>query len=228
MSHLNETLFRLVEARAPEPAAWLRGKLTTLSTESFGPAFASAARRFGHVKLELSSAEAGLLSSMLPRHVADCLSAGSISGLVRTTLLVRGLELVAPEEQPRFAARVFDTGDNFERAAVLRGLSLLPAPERLLELAVNACRTHVQDVFEAIACENPYPAAHFSEAAINQLVLKCFFTDVPLRRVVDLNTRLNPELARMALGYASERTAAGRSVPLDLEFVTANQAATVG
>jgi hypothetical protein len=226
MTHLKETLLGLVEARAPQPGLWLQGRLPTLSIESFGPAFASAARRFGHVALDLSRAEQELLRANgdLPAAAIDCLNAGSVSGLVRVVLLMRALELVPQEEQARSVARVFDTGDNFERAAVLRSLNLLSGPERLVDVAVNACRTHVQDVFEALACENPYPASFFSESQINQLVLKCFFTDVPLRRVVGLKDRLNSELARMALGYASERTAAGRSVPVDLEFVTANGA----
>jgi len=34
--------------------------------------------------------------------------------------------------------------------------------------------------------------------------------------VVGLETRLNPELSRMARDYAAERTAAGRTVPADI------------
>jgi hypothetical protein len=52
------------------------------------------------------------------------------------------------------------------------------------------------------------------------MVLKAFFTGVPLARVVGLDDRLTPELARMAAGFASERRAAGRSVPADIGRVT--------
>ena len=74
-------------------------------------------------------------------------------------------------------------------------------------------------IFEAIACENPYPARHFPELNFNQMVLKAAFNGVALARVVGLSSRLNAELARMASDYASERRAAGRSVPADLGLV---------
>jgi hypothetical protein len=51
-------------------------------------------------------------------------------------------------------------------------------------------------------------------------VLKSFFTGVAIRRIEGLATRRTPELGRMAEAYASERRAAGRSVPADLGLVT--------
>ena len=68
-----------------------------------------------------------------------------------------------------------------ERQAVLRVLALLPEPARFLAIALDACRTSTQPVFEAIACENPYPAAYFPEASFNQMVLKAVFTEVAAR-----------------------------------------------
>jgi hypothetical protein len=53
------------------------------------------------------------------------------------------------------------------------------------------------------------------------MVLKALFTGVALDRIVNLDDRLNPELARMASDYASARRAAGRSVPADLWRATA-------
>ena len=44
---------------------------------------------------------------------------------------------------------------------------LLPDPGHFATMAVDACRTNVRDVFEAIACENRYPAAHFPDANFN-------------------------------------------------------------
>ena len=96
----------------------------------------------------------------------------------------------------------------------------MPGPERYLEVAIDACRSHVQSVFEDIACENAYPARHFPEHNFNQLVLKAFFTGVAVTRVQGLALRRSAELVRMAEAYASERRAAGRSVPPDLNVVT--------
>jgi hypothetical protein len=119
------------------------------------------------------------------------------------------------------ARDAFYRGDSGERQALLRVLSYLPDPESFLELAGDACRSSVQGVFEALACENPYPARHFPEAAFNQMVLKAVFTGAALVRICDLDRRINRELVRMAEGYASERRAAGRSVPADVERLVA-------
>jgi hypothetical protein len=73
----------------------------------------------------------------------------------------------------------------------------------------------VRTVFEAIAAENPYPARCFSDAAFHQMVLKAIFVGMPVERIEGLSERATPELARMVEGYASERRAAGRTVPED-------------
>jgi hypothetical protein len=96
---------------------------------------------------------------------------------------------------------------------------LMPEPSRFVNIAVESCRTNVRDVFEAIACENRYPAAHFADANFNQMVIKAFFTGIPVDRIVGLEQRKSNELRRMAADYASERRAAGRTVPNDLDLV---------
>jgi hypothetical protein len=111
---------------------------------------------------------------------------------------------------------VFRTGDSEERIALLAVLPALPDALAYVETAVEACRTNVGDVFEAIACENEYPARHFSEQAFNQMVMKAVFSGVSLSRVWGLAGRVNSELERMARDYSAERRAAGREVPADV------------
>ncbi|MGH7229766.1 MAG: EboA domain-containing protein [Nitrospiraceae bacterium] len=113
--------------------------------------------------------------------------------------------------------RCYDNGDPRERRAVLRTLPLLPEAERFVPIAVDACRSHVQPIFEAVACENFYPAGHFPERYFNQMVLKALFTGTSLDRIFGLERRVTEELLRMAADYAAERLAAGRSVPMDIE-----------
>jgi hypothetical protein len=48
------------------------------------------------------------------------------------------------------------------------------------------------------------------------MVLKTLFLGVALERILGLDRRKTAELARMAEDYASERKAAGRSVPADI------------
>ena len=88
-----------------------------------------------------------------------------------------------------------------------------------MAVGVEAVRNHATPVVEAIACENTFPARHFSEEAFNQLVLKCLFSDLSLRRVHGLARRVTPELRRMVEAYANERRAAGRPVPEDAALI---------
>ncbi len=138
----------------------------------------------------------------------------------RALLVLRGIAMVPDADRVRWLDGLHRAGGMRERQALLRVLALLPHPERFLAIALDACRTSTQPVFEAIACENPYPAAHFPEPSFNQMVLKAVFTGVPLARILDLERRRTPELARMAADYAAERRAAGRAVPADLARLT--------
>ena len=54
-------------------------------------------------------------------------------------------------------------------------------------------------VFEANACDTPYPATHLDDLAWRQLVIKALFVGAPLWRVYGLDKRLDAELARMAM-----------------------------
>ncbi|MBI4512180.1 MAG: EboA domain-containing protein [Deltaproteobacteria bacterium] len=119
----------------------------------------------------------------------------------------------APSAEASLAQGAFLQGDNKERCAVLRALPLMPTPKAHVPLAAEAMRTHVTDVFEALACENPFAASHLAEAQFNQLVMKAVFLGIPVARILGLGGRKNPELARMAGDHAREREAAGRSVP---------------
>jgi hypothetical protein len=207
----------LVAARAAAPALdWLLPRTEKLNESNFGLVYAGAGRRLGTTPVEPSDAEAARLTAaglLVPR-------AWPLSAVGRAALLcLVSDELDAPARQ-RLARGVYKTGDNEERAALLKALLLLPRPESFVELAIDACRTHVQSVFEAIACENAYPMLHFPEHNFNQMVLKAFFTGVAVQRIEGLAARRTPELVRMAEAYASERRAAGRPVPADLGLVT--------
>jgi len=111
----------------------------------------------------------------------------------------------AIEEAFRFA----DVG---ELCALYRSLALLPGPARFAWRAGEGCRSNMTAVFEAAACDTPFPLRHFDDVAWRQLVLKAIFVEAPLWRVFGLDGRLSEELARMALDLADERRSAGRAV----------------
>lgn len=112
----------------------------------------------------------------------------------------------------------FEQADAREQESWLRAIALWPEAAAFLPAAIDACRTNIVPVFAALACENPYPAQHFPERNFNQLVLKAMFNSIALSRIAGLASRLNPDLSRMARDYAAERSAAGRTVPADLDL----------
>jgi hypothetical protein len=186
----------------PPGRAWLDAAVAAIRVpfdrEAFTVAFTTAARRVGRASMP---------------------AGWSADEAARAALLLRAAAAQAPEAFAALVDDLYQHGDSRERQAILRTLAWLPGPERFLELAVEAGRTSIQPVFEAIACENEYPAAHFPELNFNQMVLKALFTGVGLRRIAGLQGRTTAELRRMAAGYASERRAAGRSVPEDIGVV---------
>jgi hypothetical protein len=123
------------------------------------------------------------------------------------------------ERHPAFVRDLLRRGEIRERQAVLRVLAALPEPARFVELAVDACRTNIETVFAAIACDNDYPARHFPAPAFDHMVLKALFIGAPLARIAGLASRTTGELVRMVDAYISERRAAGRPIPADVDLV---------
>lgn len=136
-------------------------------------------------------------------------------------VLLLSLSHLPPDQYIDLILQSYEYGDSREQQSWLRALSLLPHPERLRDTAIDACRTNIIPVFEAIACENPYPHLYFPELNFNQMVLKSLFNDIAVARIVGLELRFNLELSRMADDYVSEREAAGREVPTDIWLVLA-------
>ena len=140
----------------------------------------------------------------------------TLEDAVRLTLLLTRSEAVSPDDFYEDAIACYELGVAREQRSWLKAVSLLPTPERYLALVIDACRTNILPQFEAVACENPYPARFFPEPNFNQVVLKALFNGVRLERIVGLSRRANTELTRMANDYAAERRAARRSVPVDI------------
>jgi hypothetical protein len=109
-----------------------------------------------------------------------------------------------------------DSADEGELVAGMRCLCLLPRGERFLSRAEEGCRSNMRSVFEATACDTPYPHDRFGEIAWKQALLKSVFVGAPTWRIQGLDGRLSEDLARMALDYVEERRSAGREVPIGL------------
>jgi hypothetical protein len=208
MRHMPGEVARFIAQGVPQAGAPLQRGL-------FFGYFAGVGRRTRELEFTPSAAERAELEAV--GIIAP--EVFTLGTLTRVALLALGCAALEPHDHASLLKEAFAKGDNGERIAVLRALSLLPQPQRFLEIASEACRTHVQDVFEAIACDNPYPEHYFPDASFNQLVIKALFTGVSIARVRGLKSRRNPELYRMARDYEAERRAASRTVSTDLTFV---------
>jgi len=178
---------------------------------AFRALLASVARRLG---------SAGTVPPTRPPDVFEAARPHwTLTDWIRAALVVCALESLEGESRPALVQGLFEAGEIGEQESILRTLELLPEPVHHVETALLGCRTNARRVFEAIACDNAYPERHFSELSYNQMVLKAIFIEVPVSRIEGLARRSGPELRRMANDYASERRAAGRAVPSDIELI---------
>jgi hypothetical protein len=164
-------------------------------------------------KTPLSEADCAALASAWPD--VD-FRLWSQADLARIRLLQARAEALGDESCAEAARACYAAGDASEQESWLRAVALLPSPSQFTPQVIDACRTNILPVFRAIATGNPFPAQHFSDLHLNQMVLKALFNGVPLAGIVGLAARRNAELARMAGDYAAERRAAGRTVPDDI------------
>jgi hypothetical protein len=141
--------------------------------------------------------------------------------LLEATRVLLVLSRADLEKESSVAAieEAFRYADMGEMCALHRSLALLPRPERFVWRAGEGCRSSLRAVYEAAACDTPFPVKNFDDLAWRQLVIKALFVEAPLWRVYGLDTRLDAELARMALDLAEERRAAGRNVQHELWLV---------
>ena len=217
------TLTRIVDRCADgAQRAWLASALAAARDPSdVSPllaAWGGAVRRLRATPAAIAPEEAAVLERFGLRGAASW----TLDRLARAALLCEAAR--ASKDAGAVVETLYRTSDNDERVALLAALAALPGGERFTDTAVAACRTNVTSVFEAIACHNPYPARHFSDEAFNQMVIKSLFLDVSVERIENLRARFNGELARMVAAYASERRAAGRSVPDDVAVILSLEA----
>ena len=210
-------LRQLLAARLPAEARnWLEASLVEIAA---GPANARFCALFSQASRFAQRTGLGPTASEL--ETAGRLLAGwnperwSQLEALRVALIL-ALPDLAGDGGKLALAEAFRYADEGELCALQRSLALLPGAERFLWQAGEGCRSNMRSVFEAAALDTPFPARHFEDLAWRQCVIKCLFVGAPLWRLWGLDTRLGPELARMALDLADERRSAGRPVPHEL------------
>jgi hypothetical protein len=134
---------------------------------------------------------------------------------VRVALILAYAE-AAGAALPEALESCFQFADEGELCALYRALQFLPDGARFVWRAGEGCRTNMQTVFRANACDTGYPARHFDDIAWRQLCVKAIFVGAPLWRVFGLDERVDSELTRMVLDAAEERRSAGRPISPEL------------
>jgi len=186
---------------------WIN-QATAGETITWNTAFASMPRKTGKKIIELSNEEAKEIESL--RKGWDIRN-WSIDQLARVYLL---LSLNA-SDKASYIQRIenlFPGAEMNELVALYSSLPILAYPETWKKRCAEGIRSNIGTVLESIICNNPYPAENLDEAAWNQLVLKAFFTEKPIERIIGLNKRGNQNLANTLSDYAHERWSAGRPV----------------
>lgn len=135
----------------------------------------------------------------------------TILQVARIYMLSSVLEENGTYFQPK-VANLIQVADTGELETFLKFLILLPNAENYKQAAVEALRTNIATVFDAISADNPYPAAHFNDQQWNQMYLKAAFMQQNLSRILAIDERANADLARIISDYAHERWAASRDV----------------
>jgi hypothetical protein len=212
LAFFQEILASRAETKALD---WLNSQKQKFNSDSnptkFFLAFSQASRFFKKDNLNLTDTEKNQAGTLVPSFDP---SHWDVLQTARTYLLLS----FAPEKEAWLKAvhQLFETGDMHEQQALYAALPVMPYSEDLLIRAIDGCRTNMTLIFDAIALNNPYPAAHFPEANWNQLVLKSIFMQRPIYRIQHLDERRNRALAEIASDFAHERWAAGRPVMPEL------------
>lgn len=204
----------------PDQAVWFEKGLPPTQGElargRFFGTYAGCSRRLSD-STPLNADELAVLQA----HGAVSPQVHSVADLARAALLLRAFQRLDAEDRAALFKEAYQKGDNGEQVSTLRALCFLPEPSDFLETAVDATRTNVLQVFEALSSDNPYPSKYFPDLHFNQLVMKTLFMGLPVSKIAGYQTRVTPELVRMALDFASERRAAQREVPADIGLIQA-------
>lgn len=135
----------------------------------------------------------------------------SLLEIARIYLLVAVLEFDSGFFESK-VANVIQVADSGELETFLKFLVFLPNAENYKNVAVDALRTNIVSVFDAIALNNPYPELYFTNKEWNQMYLKAAFLERNLNEIQAVDVKANKDLARIISDYAHERWAAGRNI----------------
>ncbi|MDA7922298.1 EboA domain-containing protein [Verrucomicrobiales bacterium] len=211
---MREHLLDILAANASADAiTWLKESIATgeagFEKRPFYYAFSGVSRHFH--KQALVTATDSQAQALQNENPDFTVSGWDEFRLARVILLLH----LADQDEKVFLETIdalLNTADLREQAAIFSAYPLLPAQADLVESAIDGLRSNIVDIYDAIALGNAFPATSFSDEAWNQMILKTFFINRPLYRVIGIENRANTPLTEAISDLAHERWAAGRAI----------------
>lgn len=212
-NRLSQLFFSLIQEHVNETTLdWLEEKSEAVKgRDSFSKlpvAFSLIARKVKKDPLQVDEQTAKDIEDVIPNL---SVSHWSVRRLVRVWLVMQ----VNPTNQKQYTEQIqslFNNADMNELATLYAALPILAYAEHWRSQCAEGIRSNIGDVLDAVIMDNPYPADYLDEDAWNQLVLKAFFTEKEISRIIGLKERVNEKLVKALRDYADERRSADREI----------------
>ncbi len=206
----SEAIYEILDKNTGQEAMdWLNGKTTTLenseSARDLFMTYSLLASKFDKTRDINYNERTNETISYFKARGADILQ------MSRIYLLTKVLE-VNPKFYTKEVAKIIEVADTTELETFLRYLTILPESESFKHAAVEALRTNISIIFDAITLNNRYPALYFNDQQWNQMYLKAAFMERDLSMIQSVDERANADLTRIISDYAHERWAASRKI----------------
>lgn len=191
---------------------WLADKITTITHAKSTKDLYLTYSLLGS-KIDVNAVfSTSMITSDLNNYIQ--LQNGNLLQIARMYLLIKVLKANEDFFSEK-VANIIEVADTSELETFLKFLIFLPNPEKYKMVAVDALRTNISTVFNALAYNNPYPSIYFDDQQWNQMFLKTAFMQGDLSAILSIDKRANKDLARIISDYAHERWAAGRDIDPD-------------
>lgn len=211
-TRIKELLITIIEKNVSlDTYMWLCDKAIQSAnknnTYQLNLSFTSIPRKTGKKEVVVEKSDLKNINDLLPGFT---IQQWTIDRVCRVWLLMQ-LDIADKDNYISRIENLYPQAEMNEQVALYSSLPVLAYPQSWTLRCAEGIRSNIGTVLEAIMYYNPYPASSLDEGAWNQLVMKAFFTDKNVNKIVNLDERSNQNLANILFDYVEERWAAGRT-----------------